>query len=46
MTFDEAVREYLPARNRTGHLRQLMLALEQPAGGRATDLCLAAPACG
>jgi len=38
LTFDEAVREYLPARNRTGHLRQLMLALEQPAGGRATDL--------
>ena len=38
LTFDEAVREYLPARNRTGHLRQLMLALEQPAAGRATDL--------
>jgi uncharacterized protein (DUF58 family) len=38
MTFDEAVREYLPARNRSGHLRQLMLALEQPAGGSATDL--------
>jgi uncharacterized protein (DUF58 family) len=38
LTFDESVREYLPARNRTGHLRQLMLALEQPAGGKATDL--------
>lgn len=38
LTFDEQVREYLPARNRRGHLRQLMLALEQPAGGRATDL--------
>jgi uncharacterized protein (DUF58 family) len=38
LTFDEAVREYLPARNRQGHLRQLMLALEQPAGGEATDL--------
>lgn len=38
MTFDEQVREYLPARNRTGHLRQLMLALERPAGGKTTDL--------
>jgi len=38
LTFDEAVREYLPARNRPGHLRQLMLALENPAGGKATDL--------
>lgn len=38
LTFDEEVREYLPARNRAGHLRQLMLALEKPARGRATDL--------
>ncbi|HWA10872.1 MAG TPA: DUF58 domain-containing protein [Opitutaceae bacterium] len=38
LTFDEQVREYLPARHRTGHLRQLMLSLEKPAGGRATDL--------
>jgi uncharacterized protein (DUF58 family) len=38
LTFDESVREYLPARNRPGHLRQLMLALEKPAGGKATDL--------
>jgi uncharacterized protein (DUF58 family) len=38
LTFDESVREYLPARNRPGHLRQLMLALEKPAGGMATDL--------
>jgi uncharacterized protein (DUF58 family) len=38
LTFDEQIREYLPARHRTGHLRQLMLALEQPAVGRATDL--------
>jgi uncharacterized protein (DUF58 family) len=38
LTFDEAVREYLPARNRAGHLRQLMLALEKPAGGRSTNL--------
>ncbi|MEP6670623.1 MAG: DUF58 domain-containing protein [Chthoniobacter sp.] len=38
LTFDGAVREYLPARHRPGHLRQLMLALEKPAEGRATDL--------
>ena len=38
LTFDEQVRQYLPARNRRGHLRQLMLGLEQPAGGRATNL--------
>jgi uncharacterized protein (DUF58 family) len=38
MTFDGAVREYLPARHRPGHLRQLMLALERPAEGRSTDL--------
>jgi len=38
LTFDERIREYLPARNRTGHLRHLMLRLEQPAGGQATDL--------
>src|SRR5256886_1060958 len=38
LTFDEQIREYLPARNRTGHLRHLMLALEKPASGTATDL--------
>ena len=38
MTFDEKVREYLPARHRTGHLRQIMLSLEKPASGRGTDL--------
>src|SRR5690242_1715362 len=38
LTFDEQLREYLPARHRTGHLRHLMLALEQPTVGRATDL--------
>ncbi len=38
LTFDEQVRDYLPARHRTGHLRQLMLALERPASGKATDL--------
>jgi len=38
LSFDQRVREYLPARHRPGHLRQLMLALEKPAGGEATDL--------
>jgi uncharacterized protein (DUF58 family) len=38
LTFDEQIREYLPARHRTGHLRHLMLALEKPAAGQATDV--------
>src|SRR5712691_3536799 len=38
LTFDEGLRDYLPARHRTGHLRHLMLALEKPAAGAATDL--------
>lgn len=38
LTFDERVRDYLPARHRADHLRQVMIALEKPAGGRATDL--------
>jgi uncharacterized protein (DUF58 family) len=38
LTFDERVREFLPARHRADHLRQLMFALEKPPGGRATDL--------
>ncbi|MDB6173063.1 MAG: domain containing CoxE-like protein [Chthoniobacteraceae bacterium] len=38
LTFDEQVREYLPAKHRPGHLRHLMLALEKPAAGRSTDL--------
>jgi len=37
LTFDDQVREYLPARHRTGHLRHLMLALEKPTSGHATD---------
>src|SRR6185437_5036986 len=37
-TFDSEVREYLPARHRHGHLRQLMLALEKRGGGRETNL--------
>lgn len=38
LSFDDQVRAYLPARHRLGHLRRLMLALEEPAGGRGTDL--------
>lgn len=38
LTFDDQVRDYLPARHRVGHLRQLMHALERPASGRTTDL--------
>ena len=38
LTFDEQVRDYLPARHRAGHLRHLMLALEKPAGGKGTNL--------
>lgn len=38
LTFDEIVREYLPARHRPGHLRHLMLALEKSTEGRSTDL--------
>jgi uncharacterized protein (DUF58 family) len=35
--FDDRIRDYLPARKRPGHLRRLMLSLEKPAEGRATD---------
>lgn len=38
LTFDERIRDYLPARHRPGHLRHLMLKLEQPAAGASTDL--------
>ncbi len=38
LTFDEKIRDYLPARHRTGHLRSLMLHLERPTAGAGTDL--------
>jgi uncharacterized protein (DUF58 family) len=38
LTFDEHIRDFLPARHRTGHLRQLMVTLDQPATGAATTL--------
>jgi uncharacterized protein (DUF58 family) len=37
-TFAGRVNNYLPARNRHGHLRQLMLALEREPEGRETNL--------
>ena len=37
-TFDERVREYLPARHRHGHLRRLVLALEAQTSGSETNL--------
>ncbi len=41
-TFAEQVRDYLPARHRHGHLRQLMLALEKESAGSETNLGRAA----
>jgi uncharacterized protein (DUF58 family) len=38
LTFDEHIREYLPARHRTGHMRQLMLAMDRGADGQDTRL--------
>ena len=37
-TFDAKITDYLPARNRPGHFRQLMLALEGAPQGTRTDL--------
>jgi uncharacterized protein (DUF58 family) len=38
LSFDERIRDWIPARHRPGHLRRIMLSLEKPAGGAATDL--------
>lgn len=38
LTFDDHVRDFLPARHRTGHLRRLLFALERACGGTLTDL--------
>jgi uncharacterized protein (DUF58 family) len=38
LTFDEKIRDYLPARHRSGHMRHLMLLLEKPSAGSSTDL--------
>ena len=38
ITFDGAVRDHLPARHRLSHLRQVIYALEKPAGDTGTDI--------
>jgi uncharacterized protein (DUF58 family) len=38
VTFDAAIKDYIPARFRPGHLHRLMICLEQSLGGTATDL--------
>ncbi|HZN34278.1 MAG TPA: DUF58 domain-containing protein [Pirellulaceae bacterium] len=38
VTFDAAIKDYLPARFRPGHLHRLMLCLEQAPAGTGTDL--------
>ena len=38
LTFDEKVRDFLPARHRAGHLRQLMFTLEKSGTGSGTNL--------
>jgi uncharacterized protein (DUF58 family) len=38
MTFDETIGEFISARQREGHFRQLMVALSRPLAGRGTDL--------
>jgi len=37
-TFDQQIREYMPARFRAGHFHRLMLLLDRSTGGKATDL--------
>lgn len=37
-TFDKQIRQYMPPRNRPSYLHRLMLALEAPPEGTATDL--------
>lgn len=38
VVFDEGIREFLPPRHRTGHLRHMMAALEREPEGTGTDL--------
>ena len=40
ITFDQSIREYLPARYRSGHLHRLMMCLEHQLAGTETDLGL------
>ncbi|MCC9644104.1 DUF58 domain-containing protein [Rhodopirellula sp. JC740] len=38
MTFDEAIADVVPARSRTGHLRQILACLDRPTAGKGTNL--------
>jgi uncharacterized protein (DUF58 family) len=38
ITFDAAIKDYLPARFRPGHMHRIMMALEHAPAGTATDL--------
>jgi uncharacterized protein (DUF58 family) len=38
VTFDEQIDQFLPARHRPGHLRQLMVALSRPLAGKSTQV--------
>lgn len=38
MTFDETIGDFLPARNRPGHLRSILVALSRPVAGKGTDI--------
>jgi uncharacterized protein (DUF58 family) len=38
LTFGESIDEFLPARHRPGHLRQIMVALSRPLAGKSTDV--------
>ncbi|MBC7821878.1 MAG: DUF58 domain-containing protein [Planctomycetaceae bacterium] len=40
ITFDQTIRDYLPARYRSGHLHRLMMCLEHQLAGTETDLGL------
>ena len=40
LTFDAELRDMLPVRHRTGHLRRIFGALERPAAGTGTDFVL------
>lgn len=40
ITFDQAIRDYLPARFRSGHLHRLMMCLDHQVAGTETDLGL------
>jgi uncharacterized protein (DUF58 family) len=38
MTFDETIGDFISARHRPGHLRQILVALSRPVAGTGTDL--------